>query len=311
MKIKRTILFSMVIPLTVVTLGYRISQAEEILGVGTAALIGGDLTDPENDGLPDADEGYNAIFRASFEEGFGGGEFAFNVFDNILGPGNDKWCCGSEAPVIGDPIWVEAELPAPYFLTFFTVSSANDVPARDPSHWAVQGSNDGVNYDTIFEYEDDVPVWNDIRFQVIRFSAGDDFPEQETPYQIFRHVTYNTPSWPAGAYFQIGEIEFFGELEAVNPGDFNDDGTVDLADFEILTSNFNKSFAFDVAYSKGDMNRNGTVSLADFVDFRAVYKAANPAGAAAAAVPEPSTGLLLSFAGLVGLTFLRKRRTPA
>ena len=68
------------------------AQAEEVLGIGTGSLLGGDLTDPEDDGAPDADEGYNAIFSANEEPGFGGGEFAFNVFDNILGPGNAKWC---------------------------------------------------------------------------------------------------------------------------------------------------------------------------------------------------------------------------
>ncbi len=69
-----------------------IAYAEEVLGTGTGSLIGGDLTDPEDDGQPDADEGYNAIFTSSEEPGFGGGEFAFNVFDNQLGPGNAKWC---------------------------------------------------------------------------------------------------------------------------------------------------------------------------------------------------------------------------
>ena len=49
------------------------AQAEEVLGVGTAALIGGDLTDPEDDGAPDSDEGYNAIFSANEEPGFGAG----------------------------------------------------------------------------------------------------------------------------------------------------------------------------------------------------------------------------------------------
>jgi len=69
-----------------------ITQAEEILGVGTDSLIGGDLTDPEDDGNPEVDDGYDAIFTANDEPGFGGGESAFNVFDNQLGPGNAKWC---------------------------------------------------------------------------------------------------------------------------------------------------------------------------------------------------------------------------
>ena len=69
-----------------------IAQAEKVLGVGTDSLLGGDLTDPEDDGNPEADEGYNAIFSANEEPGFAGGENAFNVFDNVLGPGNAKWC---------------------------------------------------------------------------------------------------------------------------------------------------------------------------------------------------------------------------
>ena len=69
-----------------------IAYAEKVLGTQTASLLGGDLTDPEDDGEPDANEGYNAIFTSSEEPGFGGGEFAFNVFDNQLGPGNAKWC---------------------------------------------------------------------------------------------------------------------------------------------------------------------------------------------------------------------------
>ena len=70
----------------------NLAQAEEVLGVGTDSLLGGDLTDPEDDGNPEADDGYDAIFTANDEPGFAGGEFAFNVFDNTLGPGNAKWC---------------------------------------------------------------------------------------------------------------------------------------------------------------------------------------------------------------------------
>ena len=68
------------------------AHAEKVLGTGTGSLLGGDLTDPEDDGDPEADKGYNAIFTANDEPGFGGGESAFNVFDNKLGPSNDKWC---------------------------------------------------------------------------------------------------------------------------------------------------------------------------------------------------------------------------
>jgi hypothetical protein len=186
------------------------AQAWEVLGTGTEALIGGDLTDPEDDGNPEADEGYNAIFTANEEPGFGGGEFAFNVFDNILGPSNDKWCCGPAGGIPEEGLWVTAELEEPHRLTHFTVSSANDVPARDPTVWKIQGSNDGTNFTDIFSHDGD-SLWGDTRFQVIRFDAGEDFDVQTTAYQFFRFVCLNTASNPAGAYYQVGEIEFFGE----------------------------------------------------------------------------------------------------
>ena len=64
--------------------------AVTVLGTGTGALIGGDLTDPNNNGSPDANVGYDAIFASDNEPGFGGGEFSFNVFDNQVGGGNAR-----------------------------------------------------------------------------------------------------------------------------------------------------------------------------------------------------------------------------
>lgn len=186
------------------------AQAFESLGIGTEALIGDDLTDIGDDGDPEVDFGYDAIFDSSDEPGFGGGEFAFNVFDNQLGPGNAKWCCGMAGGIDEDnPAWVSAQFNRAYMLTDFTVSSANDVPERDPIWWAIQGSNDGNAWTTIFEQEDDIALWED-RLEVLHFSAGDDFPEQDTAYTTFRMATFNTINNPNGAYFQVGEIEFFG-----------------------------------------------------------------------------------------------------
>ena len=183
------------------------AQASKVLGTGTDALLGGDLTDPEDDGDPEKDEKYNAKFSSNEEPGFGGGEFSFNVFDNLLGPSNGKWCCGKGGGS-DEGLHVTAEFEVAYALTHFTLSSANDVPARDPSVWEVQGSNDGKKFTTIFSHDGE-GLW-DKRLQVIRFDAGKDFEVQTTGYRFFRHVTFKTASWPNGAYFQIGEIEYFG-----------------------------------------------------------------------------------------------------
>ena len=192
------------------------AQAEEILGVGTDALIGGDLTDPEDDGAPDLDENYNAIFSANDKPGFGDRELAFNVFDNILGGGNAKWCCGPADGIPDEGLHVTAEFEKVHALTHFTVSSGNDAAGRDPTAWEVQGSNDGDNFTTIFSH-DGASFWTE-RLQVIRFDAGEDFDVQTTGYQFFRYVIFNTALNPNGAYFQLSEIEYFGD-ETVAPVD--------------------------------------------------------------------------------------------
>jgi hypothetical protein len=213
------------------------SSAVEVLGSGTVFLVGSDLTDIDNDGnellylAPDELAGFDAVFFSSDEPGFGGGEFAFNVFDNILGPGNDKWCCGTVFPQIVGADFRETS-GAAYRLTSFTVGSANDVPERDPRVWRIEGSNDGECWSTIFS-EDDLAaaveslglaagsaIWTE-RFQVIRFSADEDYPAQDTAYSMFRMVTFQT-GLVGGPFFQVGEIEFFGE-EGEPPAEPPDD----------------------------------------------------------------------------------------
>ncbi|MDE0636315.1 MAG: hypothetical protein OXI43_10760 [Candidatus Poribacteria bacterium] len=98
-----------------------------------------------------------------------------------------------------------AEFEEAYALTHFTVSSANDVPGRDPTVWEIQGSNDGEDFETIFSHDGD-SFW-DQRLQVIRFDAGDDYDKQKIGYRFFRFIAFET----ANVNFQIGEIEYFGD----------------------------------------------------------------------------------------------------
>jgi len=186
-------------------------KASTILGTGTAALLDGDLTDPENDGAPDANTGYNAAFSSSEEPGFGGGEFAFNVFDNAVGGGNAKWCCGDGNNFPTNPISIDATFGIPYALTHFTITSGNDSPDRDPRVWQIQGSSDGTNFTTIFSQNNPTAsVWT-ARDQVIRFDAGTDFVTPAA-YTTFRFITTAT-NLTTGARFQLNELEYFGVPE--------------------------------------------------------------------------------------------------
>ena len=79
-------------------------QALTVLGTGTGALLGGDLTDPEDDGNDGNGSGFNWLSTAASSENNFGGEGALDVFDNQIGSGNTKWCCS--AP----PQWVAVQL---------------------------------------------------------------------------------------------------------------------------------------------------------------------------------------------------------
>lgn len=204
------------------------SHAVTVLGTGTGALLGGDITDPEDDGNganydpPGNLDGYNAIFSASSEANFDppNNEGAFNVFDNTVGSGQAKWCCD------GPTQWVQAQFKKRFVLTHFTITSGNDTPGRRPDVWQIQGSIDGVNWSTIFSYDNDggsgdQQVDNSSPFtannQVLLYSdiavagnPGGDF-STPTPFSYFRYeVTSSAINVGGGGVHQLNELEFFG-----------------------------------------------------------------------------------------------------
>lgn len=181
------------------------AQTVEALGIGTAALLGGDLTDPENDGNEAAgpfDPSWNwRAITSNNEPGFGGGEYSFNLFDNRVGAGNDKWCC--DDPTFTNPLWVNVEFHQPVSLTHFTVTSGNDDPTRDPRNFRVQGSNDGVTYTDLYVRSSGTAPWNQ-RNQVLKFTLAQPAP----PYLHLRWVSLDT----SGSLHQLNEVEYFGTV---------------------------------------------------------------------------------------------------
>ena len=217
----RTILIIGFLSVFLIDLG-KVSEvnARVILGTGTSSLIGGDLTDPEDDGIDGTDGAagnWNWTSILASSENAWTSEGAYNVFDNQVGGGDMKWCC--EGPT--QSIYVK--FSTTYVLTHFTITSGNDAGGRDPDQWEIQGSNDGTNWTTIFEYDDDGTSPFTARSQVIRYNgSGDDF---DTPnaYSYFRYIVTSVVS---GSMHQINELEFFG-TESTSSSSSTTDPTTD------------------------------------------------------------------------------------
>ena len=185
-----------------------------LLGTGSGALLQNDLTDPENDGVEGPTEvgppqtagsGFNWVsINASQENyfsGHGGNEGAFDLFDNTTGGGVNKWCCG------GAPQWITVEFEEPVSISHFVIAASNDTIShnRAPLDWGIYGSDDGENFEPIFEQSDDQAIWKADE-EVYRF----DLPGSSDPYTFIKYEVTRTN----GSAHEIGEIEYFGEFGA-------------------------------------------------------------------------------------------------
>lgn len=184
---------------------------EIAVGTGNAALVKGDVTDPENDGNKSAgptDATWNWKSITANDKPAFGNDGAFNIFDNSIGSGTDKW--STTAPSAGSPKNVTVEFQNPLVVTSFTVSSANDAPDADPLKFQLLGSNDGVTFTPFYTRDNTTNLWT-ARNQVVKVTLKDPSP----PSKFIRLEVTQT----GGANLQIGEVELFGKFGGLsNPG---------------------------------------------------------------------------------------------
>lgn len=93
-------------------------------------------------------------------------------------------------------------------------------------------------------------------------------------------------------------------------GDLDGNGMVEFPDFLTLSANFNADVSGrpENQYTLGDIDCNGIVNFPDFLTLSMNF--GSSLEGAAAAVPEPGTGLLTMF-GMLGMFMLRRRRAAA
>jgi hypothetical protein len=190
------------------------------LGGGTFALLGSDLTDPDDNIDDSTPEGNNfdwVAVTSSEKPFFGTGTVAssqsgaYDLFDNKVGSGNDKWTAGVNS-LTGAHTTVE--FPGTVSLTKFTIASADDRTNRDPVDWQILGSNDGINFTPIFTQTDSagMTIWT-ARNQVILCELAQATPQ----YRYIRFLCTRTVDGPV----HLNELEYFGTLtpDTEGPGE--------------------------------------------------------------------------------------------
>jgi len=127
--------------------------------------------------------------------GAGDGHAISNTTDGDLA---SKWCvnCGDK------PVVWQMKLPQPRTIPAYTLTSAEDVPDRDPQSWVMEGSTDGTTWTELDHHAETKPF--ESRHQAKTFVIA-----QPGSYTFYR-LTFK----PKIAMFQVAEIALKG-LEPV------------------------------------------------------------------------------------------------
>ncbi|MEW2488204.1 glycoside hydrolase N-terminal domain-containing protein [Streptomyces sp. NPDC048411] len=112
------------------------------------------------------------------------------------GNSSTKWCI--EAP--GSKVQWQVELPDPVEVASYRLTSANDVPQRDPQEWTFSGSADGATWTTLDSRTLATPF--ESRFQTKDFTCAD-----TAAYRFYR---FDFVPQAGVSHFQVSEIGLSG-----------------------------------------------------------------------------------------------------
>jgi len=111
-----------------------------------------------------------------------------------------KWCVQNPGNFVA---W-QVELPEPRSVTGYSLTSADDVPERDPQSWTFEGSNDGETWTELDRHDSEAPF--EERKQTKEYSVA-----KPGTFRFYRFQFA-----PVISFFQVAEIKLAG-LEAPVP----------------------------------------------------------------------------------------------
>ncbi|KZS41133.1 hypothetical protein AWE51_23575 [Aquimarina aggregata] len=167
-----------------------------------------DHTDPVGTGVLTA--------RAEINEA----ESKEKAFDNLSGPSNfTKWLDNGGTPSQNDPSWIQIQLPEAKIVNTLTLTSPNDAPDRDPENFRLLGSNNGIDFTLLQNWDE--------QFFIIPFEKKV-LPFSNTKaYSYYRlEITKNRDDV---SLTQIAEIELRGpNQEALNTNSILENSEIKL-----------------------------------------------------------------------------------
>jgi len=197
--------------------------------------------------------------------------------------------------------------------TLVSGEATASVPDRDSGRavtgWLVDvNPADGTSDQFVTENPDDAVYSTtlDVEDVILHVNPLSD-PSDGDSFQVFVADTINgtptiaTEGW---TYDSATGSVVFGQLVGCNPdslGDLDGNGTVEFADFLVLSQNFGSEVD---GHAAGDIDCNGTVEFADFLVLSQNF---GTTVGGAESVPEPSGLWLMSFAAMFCGLFRRRR----
>lgn len=199
--------------------------------------------------------------------------------------------------------FVTINLGALYDLSRVDVFTGWPDSGRDDSSFVLRASTDGINYANLATYTkgpDDTgthtsPVTN-------LHSFVDDGGGSIAPYAQYVQLQFTDAD---NGYAGLAEVDVFGEVPSFDVADVNRDGSVNMADFLVISNNFLKvpsALGMD-----GDIVADNFVDAADFRLWKNSVSPALLAQVNGTAVPEPATVVMLAVLAALGLAVRRHR----